>query len=108
MMKIAIALIVSVAVIVFGHEHGTLFWVSAAISCAFLETVLFNNIVFFIPASSAAAGGFSQFFLGNTQTATMIAAAACVGTLLLLSKELTLDKRAQAQVKQNNMKKLRT
>ena len=107
MMKVAIALIVSATVIVFGHEHGVPFWIAAAVSCAFLETVLFNNIIFFIPASSAAAGGFGQFFIGDTQTATTIAVVAGVATLLLLFKEMTHDKKAELEIKRENMKKLR-
>ena len=107
MMKIAIALIFSAGVIAFGHEHGTTFWIAAAISCALIETVILNNIVFFIPASSAAAGGLGQFMTGDSHTALMIAVAAGVISLFLLFKEMTQDKEAEIQVKRDNMKKLR-
>ena len=107
MIKAIFAVVISSAVIYMGSEHGIIMWISAAIACAFLETVILNNIVFFIPAAAGGAGAFGQFFVGDTKTATIAAVVVCLTTMTLMYKELTKNVKAQELAKQQTMKKLR-
>ena len=106
MNKIIFALIISAVVVFLGQQYGSLAWVGAAVLCICLETTLFKNIVFFIPAAVGAAGTLAQFSTGNVQTALIASLVAALGMTALLYKELTHDKKAEEKARLASMKKL--
>jgi len=107
MNKVIFALIISAIVAFLGQQHGNLAWVGAAVLCICLETTLFKNIVFFIPAAVGAAGALAQFSTGNVQTALIASLVAALGMTALLYKELTHDKKAEEKARLANLRKIR-
>jgi hypothetical protein len=107
MNKVIFALIISAVVVFLGQQYGGLAWVGAAVLCICLETTLFKNIVFFIPAAVGAAGTLAQFSTGNVQTALIASLVAALGMTALLYKELTHDKKAEEKARLVSMRKVR-
>lgn len=107
MNKVIFAVVISAVVVFMGQQHGTLGWIGATVLCMCLETMLFKNMVFFIPAAVGAAGTLAQYSTGNVQTALVASLVAALGMTVLLYKELTYNKKAEEKAKLASMRKVR-
>ena len=107
MQKLIIAIVVSAVILTQGYQQSAFIWLCAALACITLETAIFNNLVFFIPAAAAAAGAMAQFSTGDAHTTMIASSVAAIGMTVLLFKELSRDKKAEEKARLANLKKVR-
>ena len=107
MQKVIIAIVVSAVIMTQGYEQSAFIWLCAALACIVLETAIFNNLVFFIPAAVAAAGALVQFSTGDAHMTMIASSVAAIGMTVLMFKELSRDKKGEEKAKLASLKKVR-